>query len=140
MAYWALAEERTGSVDALAASAEGPVLLTLVDVHAHLHHWGHLKALMTAACEASLCVDAGSVAAHSVENSALVNIHTLEAFLVQGKTLVASAGKRANGILAPSILANLGEALALVHIHAINISVTFVTELIKVLGTWSRAL
>ena len=38
------------------------------------------------------------------------------------------------------LLAILREALALIHIHEINVAVAFDTELIKVLGPWSRAL
>ena len=91
VAYRTLTEERARCVYTLASSAKTSVLLTFVDVHAHLHHRRHLKAFMATAGEASFGIDTGSVATHSVQNAALVNIHALEALLVQGKSLVAPA-------------------------------------------------
>ena len=140
MAYRALTEERTRCVDTLASPAKTSVLLTFVDVHAHLHHRRHLKAFMAAAGEASFGIDTRSVATDSVENVALVNIHALEALLVQGKSLVAPATEGTDGVLAPSVLANLRKALAFIHIREIDITVSLFTKLVKVLCARSGAL
>ena len=91
-----LALEGTRGVYAPASPTQGTVSRTLVDIHADLHHRGHVESSFAVAGEPSLNVDAGSVAADSVHDAALINVHAPHPVLVQSIALVAAAAERTN--------------------------------------------
>ena len=65
-----------GDVLTLPAPTQPGLPLTLVDVHADLHHGGLLVALVTVAGEAPLDIPALSVPTDARGDAALVNVHT----------------------------------------------------------------
>ena len=67
-----------GDVLTLPAPTQPGLPLTLVDVHADLHHGGLLVTLLTVAGEATLDIPALAVTTNPRGDAALVNVHTAE--------------------------------------------------------------
>lgn len=80
--------ERSRCVDAVSSPAEPLVPLALVHIHADLHHGRRLEPSVALACERAGNVDARPVAAHTVHDVTLVDVHTLDAVFVQGVAAV----------------------------------------------------
>ena len=70
-----------GDVLTLPATTQAGLSLTLVDVHADLHHGGLLVTLVTVAGEATLNIPALAVTTNPRSDTALVNVHTAESKL-----------------------------------------------------------
>ena len=67
-----------GDVLTLPATTQPGLSLTLVDVHADLHHGGLLVALLTVAGETTLDIPALAVTTNPRGDAALVNVQTAE--------------------------------------------------------------
>ena len=67
-----------GDVATQPTAAQPGLSLTLVDVHADLHHGGLLVTLLTVAGEATLDIPALAVTTNPRGDTALVNVHTAE--------------------------------------------------------------
>ena len=67
-----------GDVLTLPAPTQPGLPLTLVDVHADLHHGGLLVTLVTVAGEAPLDIPALAVTTNPRGDNTLVNVHTAE--------------------------------------------------------------
>ena len=78
MSRWADTLPGPGDILTLPATTQAGLSLTLVDVHADLHHGGLLVTLVTVAGEAPLDIPALAVTTNPRGDAALVNVHTAE--------------------------------------------------------------
>jgi hypothetical protein len=125
MTWGTLALEAARCVNAPTAAAQRRVTLTLIDVHAHLHHRHHLKASITFACETTLDIYAGAFTTHPSHDFTFINVHTANTILIQGIALIAATAEGAHRVLAASIDAHIGKGKTFIDIHLPYKSISF---------------
>lgn len=117
MARRALAAVAAVGVETRASSAEEGVSLTLVDIHAVLHHHeAALVTLLTLALEVPGGVDTLAPATEVGRDAALVNVCAVPLFRIQGEAAVTPALKAADGVAALAVGAEARDHLALVDV------------------------
>jgi hypothetical protein len=119
--------EAARCVDAPTAAAQRRVTLTLVDVHAHLHHRHHLKASVTFAGETTLDVYAGAITTHPSHDFTFINVHAANTILIQGIALIAATTEGTHRVLAATIDAHIGKGKTFIDIHLPYKSISFPT-------------
>lgn len=104
-------------VQAGSSTTQQGVSLTLINVHAVLHHHeAALIALETFTLKAAGCVDTGAVATQVGRDATLIDVCAVPLFCGQSEAAVATTLKTAYGVPAISVSAQTLEDFTLVHI------------------------
>lgn len=104
-------------VQAGSSTTQQGVSLTLVNVHAVLHHHeAALVALETFALKAARCVDTGTVTTQVRGDATLINVCAVSLFCGQSEAVVAATLETANGVPASSMSTQTLEHLTLIYI------------------------
>lgn len=104
-------------VQAGSSTTQQGVSLTLVNVHAVLHHHeAALVALETFTLKAARCVDTGSVTAQVRGDATLINVCAVPLLCSQSKAAVAATLETADGVPAVSMSAEALEHFTLIDI------------------------
>lgn len=105
------------SVQAGSSTTQQGVSLTLINVHAVLHHHeAALVALETFTLKAARCVDTCTVTTQVRGDAALVNVCAVPLFCVQSEAAVAATLETADGVPARSMSTQALEHLTLIYI------------------------
>jgi hypothetical protein len=118
LAWGTEALEGTHGVDALTPTTDASYHCTLINICAHLHHHGGLKAAVAIANKSTRAILTGAVAASTKGNPAFVNVHTMVAVLIQCITHVTLTDKRTNHVTANTVRTDIREDVTLVDVNS----------------------